>query len=214
MRLLALLSLYLIACASLAQAALRNGPMLAHLEMREAQIWVQAEVASVVRVNYTATGSQTSHWSHPVETNASKGHTALVYLDKIEPGTRYDYRVELNGELVGPSASFATLDNYYERRPAPDFKFAVGGAHYAVEDGFEPPYRTLGGGYDIFSTIAGMEPAFMLWVGNTAHLRPADWSSQSGYLKRYAKARAVPQLGPLLQSIPHYATWGDSDYSA
>ena len=51
----------------------------------------------------------------------------------------------------------------------------------------------------------------MIWAGNTAHLRKSDWTTQSGYLKRYAMARSIPDLQPLLQSIPHYATWGGQD---
>jgi alkaline phosphatase D len=83
-----------------------------------------------------------------------------------------------------------------------------------IEDGFEPPYQTLGGGYDIFTTIAQAEPALMIWTGDTAHLRPSDWSSRSGYLKRFARARSIPQLKPLLARIPHYAIWSMHDYGA
>lgn len=187
--------------------------MLAHLEMREAKIWVQAEVASLVRVSYSP-GAGAKIWSTPVETDSSNGHTAVITLDKIEPGTTYSYQVELNGELVGKSAQFTSPANYFDRSPPPDFKIAVGGAHYVIEDGFEPPYRTLGGGYGIFSSIARTKPKFMIWTGDTATLRRSDWMSKSGYLKRFAKARSVPELSDLLQSIPHYATWSHTDFGA
>ncbi|NBB79546.1 MAG: hypothetical protein GVY36_08895 [Verrucomicrobia bacterium] len=200
---------------ALVGAGLVNGPMLAHLDMREAKVWVQADAPSIVRVHYSEVGSNGADYQTvPVETDNRAGHTAVLTLDRVEPGTRYRYSVELNGDRVGQAGTFSTLENYYERTPPPDFRFAVGGAHYAIEAGFEPPYRTLGGGYDIFSTIAEHEPAFMLWVGNTAHLRPGDWATQSGYLKRFTTARAVSQLGPLLRSIPHYAVWGETDYGA
>ena len=197
------------------QAELVNGPMLAHVEMREAKVWVQADAPALVRVAYAAEGAgDDTHWSTPVETSADRGHTAVATLDQVEPGQRYSYRVELNGELVTSPATFATPDNYFDRSPPPDFKFAAVGAHYTIEDGFEPPYRILGGGYDIFQTIGETDPAFLLWLGDTAHLRPADWASRSGYLKRFANARAVPQLRGLLQNIPHYATWGQHDFGA
>lgn len=197
------------------QAGLVNGPMLAHLEMREARVWVQTDAPALVRVAYAPEGADDGpRWSTPVETEAGSGHTAVATLDQVEPGQSYSYRVELDGELVTRPARFTTPDNFFDRAPPPDFKIAVGGAHYTLEEGFEPPYRILGGGYDIFSAITKADPALMLWVGNTAHLRPSDWSSGSGYLKRFARARAVPQLLPLLQSIPHYATWSEHDFGA
>lgn len=208
-------SFLLTAALGSLQAGLVNGPMLAHVDMREAKVWVQTDAPAIVRVAYApGAANDAPIWSTPVETDADRGHTAIVKLDQVEPGQTYNYRVELNGELVTNPATFSTLDNYFERSPPPDFKFAAGGAHYVIEDGYEPPYRILGGGYDIFSTIAEADPAFMLWLGNTAHLRPSDWGSESGYLKRFAKARSVPQLQELLQSIPHYATWSEHDFGA
>ena len=73
-----------------------------------------------------------------------------------------------------------------------------------IEDGYEPPYRILGGGYDIFTSIAKAEPALMIWAGNTAHLRSSDWGSKSGYQKRFLHsalctsiATTAPQDSPL-----------------
>lgn len=207
--------LFLCFAISALQAELVNGPMLSHLEMREAQVWVQTDAPAVVRIAYATKEASTSPiWSPPVETDTANGHTAVATLDQVEPGQTYSYRVELNGELVTSPAEFTSPANYHDRTPPPNFKIAVGGAHYAIEDGFEPPYQILGGGYDIFSTIADTKPALMIWAGNTAHLRQSDWSSKSGYLKRFAKARSIPQLKALLQSIPHYATWSTHDFGA
>lgn len=202
-----------LTCLSL-QAALVNGPMLGHVDMREAAIWVQADAPSIVRVAYTETGGNAQPiWSLPVETNNTLGNTARITLDQVEPGKTYNYRIELNGELASEAATLKTPSFYHERTPPPDFRIAVGGAHYVTEEGFEPPYQTLGGGYGIFSTILESKPDMMLWLGNTAHLRESDWSSQSGVIKRFSKARAVPELKPLLANIPNYAVWGSRDYS-
>lgn len=214
-RLSAILSILCLVLPNVLRAELVNGPMLAHLDLREARVWVQAEAPSIVRVHYApAANPSEGQWTAPVETDSQAANTAVLTLDKVEPGTRYRYYVELNGERVGREAGFATLENYYERTPAPDFRFAVGGAHYVIEDGFEPPYRALGGGYAIFESIAKEEPSFMIWAGNTAHLRPSDWATRSGFLKRFSEARAVPQLRPFLASVPHYATWSAGDFGA
>ena len=196
-------------------AGLASGPMLASLEMREAKIWVQTDEPSIVRVNYAETGNtQTRQWSLPVETDPKFTNTATVVLPGIEPGKRYTYRIELNGDLETTAHQFRSPDFYHGRTPPPDFSFAVGGAHYKTEEGFEPPYQILGAGYGIFETIASANPEFMLWLGNTAHLRSSDWTTQSGYLKRYSAARGTAELRPLLAGIPHYATWGEADYGA
>ena len=207
--------LLLCVAASALQAGILSGPMLSQLEMREAKVWVQADAPSILRIAYTADGASNQvTWSTPVETDAANAHTAVVTLDQIEPGQSYSYRVELNGDLITSPANFTSPAHYHGRTPAPDFKIAVGGAHYMIEDGFEPPYQILGGGYDIFGTIAETEPALMIWAGNTAHLCESDWNTKSGYLKRFAKARSLPQLKALLQSVPHYATWSEHDFGA
>ncbi|HBR93578.1 MAG TPA: hypothetical protein DEA90_05375 [Opitutae bacterium] len=214
-RISSLCLLILSLASSALHGALVNGPMLSHLDMREAKIWLQTDEPSVVRIAYAANGNDAElTWSSPVQTRNTLAHTAVVTLDQVEPGIHYSYRVELNGELVTSPAHFNSPANYFDRSPPPDFKIAVAGAHYAVEEGFEPPYQTLGAGYDIFNSIADSKPALMVWAGNTAHLRRSDWTTQSGYLKRFAQARALPQLKQLLQSIPHYATWGEADFGA
>ncbi|MFP4068558.1 MAG: alkaline phosphatase D family protein [Opitutales bacterium] len=192
------------------QADLVNGPMLTRLGMREATVWVQADEPSVVRVQYASEGD--TRWSAPVETNDAAAHTAAITLAGVEPGRDYRYQIEIDGKLSDRSHRFTSPAFFHDRSPPPDLRVAVGGAHYVVEEGFEPPYRILGGGYGIFETIAEQEPDLMLWVGNTAHLRPSDWGSPSGYLKRFATARSVPELQPLLASIPHYAVWSEHDY--
>jgi alkaline phosphatase D len=189
--------------------------MLSQLDLREAKVWVQTDSPAIVRVAYAAADDSSNNiWSTPVETDATAAHTAVATLDQIEPGHTYSYRVEINGEFASSPASFTSPSNYHGRTPPPDFKIAVGGAHYAIEEGFEPPYQILGDGYDIFNTIADAKPALMIWAGNTAHLRQSDWGSQSGYLKRFSHARAVPELKELLQSTPNYATWGSHDFGA
>lgn len=193
-------------------ASLAAGPMLGPVEMREAKIWVQAERASVIRIAYQAESSPKPIYSIPVETNPNYGNTATVTLDKVEPGIIYTYQVELNGELLPESYRFKTPVLFKDRTPPPNLRIAVGGAHYVIEEGYEPPYTILGGGYGIFSTILQNDPDLMIWAGNTAHLRDSDWASQSGYIKRYSTARSVPQLKNFLASVPQYAVWGTTDY--
>jgi len=197
------------------QAALVSGPMLGPVEMREAKIWVQADGPSLVRVAYAKDGTESEmEWSLPQETDNTTGHAATIVLSEVEPGQSYQYRVEVNGELTPGSFQFTTPDFYHGRTPPPDFKIAVGGAHYVNEEGFEPPYKTIGGGYQIFDSIQKTNPDLMLWLGNTAHLRESDWSSKSGFIKRYTSARSLDEMKGFLANVPQYATWGSADYGS
>ncbi|MGJ8651646.1 MAG: alkaline phosphatase D family protein [Opitutaceae bacterium] len=195
------------------QAGLINGPMLGHVDLREATVWVQTDEPSIIRISYTEDGANTPLWTLPIETDPQLANTATLNLQQVEPGKHYQYQVEINGELSNETASFTSPSFYHGRTPPPNIRIAVGGAHYVTEEGFEPPYQTLGGGYGLFTKIAESKPDLMLWLGNTAHLRQSDWSSKSGILKRFTHARSVPELAPLLANVPNYAVWGSSDYS-
>jgi alkaline phosphatase D len=208
----ALFSLTLISLS--VHAGLSSSPMLGHVDMREATVWVQTDEPSIIRVSYTESEDATDLiWSLPTETDRANGNTAHIILDKVEPGKRYEYRIEIDGTLENTVSSFETPPFHHNRTPPPDIRIAIGGAHYVMEEGFEPPYQILGGGYNIFSAIEASNPELMLWVGNTAHLRESDWASKSGYLKRYRQARSTPKLSALLANTPNYATWGSADYS-
>ena len=213
-RAIALLFALLSAASIQLFADIIAGPMLAHVDMREATVWIQTDTPTVVRVAYQKAHTETERrWSQPIQTDSSNSNTATLTLDAVEPGIDYYYQIELNGKLSKDSYQLKTPINFQGRSHAPDLRIAVGGSHYVAEDGFEPPYQTLGGGYDIFTTILDAQPELMIWTGNTAHLRDSDWTTKSGTLKRFSKARSTAQLQALLASVPNYATWGNTDYS-
>lgn len=211
--------LFLSVCASLislplvANADLISGPMLGPVSMREALVWIQTDSASSVRINYAnQSAPNITYQTDPVQTSAENLYSATLRLSAVEPGNTYTYQVEVDGQLSGEVATIKTPQYYHGKTPPPDFRIAVVGAHYREQAGYEPPYLTLGGGYDIFSTLLSKQPALTIWAGNTAHLRTSDYDSLSGYLKRYAYARSLPEARKLLANVPNYATWGSADY--
>ena len=210
---LSLLLLAFVSVADAKEAALRTGPVLGYVGMREAAVWVQTEAPSIVRVLYVDE-SGNRYQTLPAETDAANGNTTTLVLSEVEPGRNYRYTVEINGEAApsgGPFA-FKTPTFYHNHTPPPDLKIAFGSGHYVTEEGFEPPYQTLGGGYTIYDSILKQSPDLMIWLGNTMQLRESDWRSKSGYLKRYTHSRAIPELRQLLATVPNYATWGEHDY--
>lgn len=211
-RLFFISAIALCTVAPFVKAEIISGPMLGPTQMREATIWVQTENASIIRVQYRDE-NEVENWSTPIETNSATANTATIRLSKVKPGQTYNYTVEVNGKLTDKGGTFKTPTFYHERTPPPDFRFAVGGSHYAIEEGYELPYRILGGDYSIFETIYDSKPDLMIWAGNTATLRETDWTTQSGYLSRYTHARSLPEMQSLLANVPQLATWAKTDYA-
>jgi len=190
--------------------------MVGTAEMREVALWVQTDAEGYVQIAYWPQANPSDRRLTAIaETRADKAHAVTLIADQVEPGERYDYEVLLDGEkvLLPQTLSFETPPDYQGRTPPPDVTVAIASGHYANEQLYDPPFRTPGGDYEIFLSIATKDPAALFWVGNTAHLRPADWGSRSGYLSRFSHARAVPELRRLMGSVPQYATWGEADFA-
>ena len=202
-----------VSLVALSDAFIINGPMLSDLTYREAQIWTQTDKKANIKIHYYENDNPDKIFISPeIETNDKNGYTANFSLSKIEPNKKYTYYVELNGVLNSKKYEFNSLNYYYEKEPPPNIRVALVGAHYAIEQGFEPPYAKLGGSYSIFQRIYEANPDLVLWVGNTAHLRKSDLDSKYGYLKRYSYARSLIKPKELLAQIPNLGIWSSNDY--
>ncbi len=196
-------------------ARLAAGPMVGAVEMREATIWLQTDEAAEVWVEYWAVFDPDRILrSAPAQTAHTDAFTAKLVLGEVMPGVRYEYAVWLDGEpVLRPYAlSFETPPFFRERNPPPDFTVALGSGHYVEQEGFEPPYVSLGGGYEVFDAILAQQPKFMLWLGDSAVMREPDWGSRSGYMGRYTHNRAHPALQPLLGGMPNAFALGAREY--
>ena len=71
----AFVTLALLLAQTASATTLVNGPMLAHVDMREASVWLQTDGPSIVRVRYTEVSSQQAQWSLPYETINEFGNT-------------------------------------------------------------------------------------------------------------------------------------------
>lgn len=202
-----------LSISQLMATSLLNGPMLSDLTYREAQIWTQTESPAVVAVHYFETENPDKKFVTPkIKTEEANACIVNFVLGKIEPNKNYTYGIEIDGSISSKEYTFDSLNYYYEREPAPDIKVAILGAHYAVEQGFEPPYRKLGDGYSIFKKVYETQPDLVLWAGNTAHLRKSDIDSLSGYFKRFSFARSLIQPKELIAEIPNLGIWSYNDY--
>lgn len=194
---------------------LKNGPMLSDLTFREAQVWIQTKIPANTRIRYFETSDpKTIYYTEQILTNTSNACVANFVLGHIEPNKNYSYAVEIEGALSEEHYSFKSLNYFYDKEPPPDVTIALIGAHYAIEDAFEPPYIVRGGGYGIFDKVYNAQPDLVLWAGNTAHLRKSDLHSEQAYYKRYTQARSMIQPKTFLAEIPHLGIWSSNDYGS
>jgi alkaline phosphatase D len=92
------------------------------------------------------------------------------------------------------------------------YSFATGSCSYINDSSADRPGKPYGGDYEIFETIAGKNPEFMLWLGDNIYLRNDEWDNAEGVRYRYKTDRATPELQTLLRSCPQYAIWDDHDF--
>ena len=216
--LLALLSCSLPALL-LGQAACQ--PMVGHVGLRDARIWMQADRAGDVRIECWADSIDA-----PTDADIRSAHGRIEAADAwthtfdlggLEPGTTYRYRIQLDGQPIqeGIQAdlmTFQTQPLWDYRFDPPDFTVALGSCSFINEPAYDRPGKGYGGGYSIFETIAASHPDLMLWLGDNVYFREVDWGSRSGMQHRYSHLRQLPELQALLGACPHYAIWDDHDF--
>lgn len=203
-------------------AQLTSGPMLGHVGLRSAKIWVQTAEPSDVSVAYWPLDGANSDNSSPAnrqvsarfQSSTETAGTATIELAGLEPGTTYQYRVLVNGTSNTDAEVFAlsTQPLWQYRTDPPELTIALGSCAYINEEAYDRPGKSYGGGYEIFDAIADTEPDAMLWLGDNVYFREVDLEAQSGMIHRYEHARRLPEMQKLLSACPNYAIWDDHDF--
>jgi len=187
--------------------------MLGYAEMREASIWIQSSTSVTCHIKFWPKGSENIIIKKYVDATEANGNTVEFVLSGLEPGTTYQYVVNVGGYLgFEGEKEFSTQPLWQYRTEPPDFKIAFGSCVFVNEPLYDRPGDGYGGGYEIFSSINAMNPDLMLWGGDNVYFREVDWNSRSGMIHRYTHSRSVAELKPLLSSCPHYAIWDDHDF--
>lgn len=208
------------AVTAMSQATLVSGPMLGHVDMRSASIWVQTSTTARVQVRYRVIGTPRTYTSAQVLTDQRTGHCATVVLDSVEPQRTYTYDVLLDGAPVSTSlpTTFTTRPIWrFRGNTIPTVSIALGSCHYINEPGFERfdstgKERGYGTPTAIFDAIVDRKPDAMIWLGDNTYLREGDVGSRAGIFKRYAHTRAWTGSQRLFATVPNYAIWDDHDY--
>ena len=197
------------------KSPLQSGPMVGYSTMKEVLLWVQtSEPAAVYFMYWDKNTPDKRLKTESYQTKKSEAHVAKVVLDGLEPSTKYEYELYINGKKVARNypLAFQTQELWQYRKDPPNFKFAFGSCAYINEEKYDRPGKPYGGNYEIFTSIYEKKPDFMVWGGDNIYLREPDFDSRSGILHRNTHARSLPELQPLLGSIHHYAIWDDHDF--
>lgn len=228
-RLLCLISVFVLLPALMQAARIQSGPMIGYATMAEVLLWVQTDEPAEVKFAYWQSGNPHEiYYTDPVQTEKRTGYIAKCIADQVKSGTDYGYRVYIDGKPARPyfrsgyregtiPLNFSTPRNwrFREEGHAPyDFTIAFGSCAYINEPGgydrlSSKPY---GGDYRIFEAIYEKQPDLFIWLGDNIYYREPDWTSRTGMIHRWTHDRSIPEIRPMLATIPQYATWDDHDY--
>jgi len=196
-------------------ALLQSGPMVGYSEMLEVAIWAQTTKSANVSIVYWQINDENNkHFTNVVTTEKDKAFTALLIADTLEPGNSYVYQLLINNDVVNLPypTTFQTQQLWKWRTDPPDFSFVMGSGTYINEEKFDRPGKGYGDGYQIFNTMAKLNPDFMIWLGDNIYLREPDWNSKTGIHHRYTHTRSLPEMQAFLASTHNYAIIDDHDF--
>lgn len=197
------------------QSLLQAGPMVGHVEMQTAQLWLQTKQKAEVTVKFWPSTSPKDVTSLSALTTVADNHYIVKpQMVGLKPGTSYDYQVLINGKpcKFDYPTKVTTFPLYQWRADPPTFKVAIGSCYYHPEPEVDRPGKPYGDKLEIFKTIYNQKPDAMVWLGDNVYSREVDFGSKYGFYRRYTMARSAPELQPLLAAGPNYAIWDDHDY--
>lgn len=176
-----------------------GGPLLGALTENGVRVWVRTLQPAPVEVFVTVDGAERSFG--PVPSTAETDLTAVVPVTGLKPGTRYAYRVLVDGKAIAlPSTAAITTA---PRSDGPS----------QVRIAFGSCYHRWGiGNTKQADLMRRRGPAALLAIGDIA---VQDRNNHAGLARAdYLQRDFQPAWQGLVASIPVYAVWDDHDYFA
>ncbi len=177
---------------------LMEGPMVGAVTPGSIVFWGRASGEFDVVVEYSTDPQlATTQKSAPVRAGATNDFTVRVTVEGLAPGTRYYYRM-----LVDGIADRYRLTPFATRTapagPAP-FRLAFGSCARHQLDAEQP----------VFRAITAAEPDVFFWLGDNIY---ADSASEWVFAEDYRRQRSIASTLPLMRSVPQLAIWDDHDF--
>lgn len=200
----------LAACLLLASPALAGeltgGPLVGWTTDASATIWVRADGACKVAVEWWAAGTRpdTPRRSEPVATVADADHTAVVTLEGLEPGKAYTYGLLVDGEAAGTKAGGAGPWTF-RTHPKPGtgkVSIAFGSCVHLKRFPVQP----------VFDACAALQPTAFVFLGDNVYYSNEDARDRAKMWEVYRAQRECPSMARLIATTPMYAQWDDHDY--
>jgi alkaline phosphatase D len=177
---------------------LMQGPMVGSVTPTSLTIWGRASGGQRVSVEYSSRRDFSStRETEAVLARAEDDFTVRIVVPDLTPGTRYWYRVRVEGQVDRyKTLPFATWTAPAEPRP---FRVAFGSCSRVQVD---PVQR-------IFEAVRLAEPDLFLWLGDHVY---GDTLEPKVLAEEYRRQRNVAALEPLLAAVPQLAVWDDHDF--
>ncbi|WP_223788064.1 alkaline phosphatase D family protein [Marinicella meishanensis] len=191
------------------------GPMLGHVSLRGANVWVQSEHPGTVSITYWPADQPRAKQSLSAQVNAAMGNTHTFHLTRLEPDTTYQYRLTVNGKKVRRQQpyQFTTQTLWQWRFDPPDFSVLAGSCNFVNETVYDRPGTPYGSGHEaMFGQMATEDAEVMLWIGDNWYYHEVDYDNANSLLYRVMYDRKQPFLQPLYHKFANYATWDDHDF--
>jgi len=175
-------------------SGLIHGPMLGAMTDTAASVWIRTSGETMVDVLATRDGKLCCLGEGL--TRASTDFTAVIRLTGLEPATRYEYAVHVDGRLAA-EAGFTTLPPV--GRPG-QFRIAFGGGA-----GYTPRNERM------WDEITAYRPAAMLMLGDNVYVDAPKSPATQRYC--YYRRQSRPEWRRLTAHTPIYAIWDDHDFA-
>ena len=176
-----------------------HGPMIGSVTESSARFWVRTAREATVQIKLRPARSETySILSSKARSLESSDYTVALDVEGLEPDTRYEYAVEIDGDLhAEPYQQFRT----FSRAGSPTkFNLVFGGGA-----GYYPEYERM------WDTVRSLNPAALLMLGDNVYIDDPFRPAMQRYC--YYRRQSIPGWRKLAASTSVYAIWDDHDFS-
>ena len=194
--------------------SLTAGPLLGHVALRAANIWVQSPEKGEVSITYWQTNQPDVKHTVTALVKENYGNSHVFKLSNLEPATTYDYYFTINHKKAKDQTiySLTTQTLWLWRTDPPDFSVLAGSCNYENETVYDRPGKPYGSDHDIYQQMATEDAEVMLWVGDNWYYREVDFDSEQSLIYRVTRDRQQAHLQPIFHKFANYAAWDDHDF--
>lgn len=180
---------------------LMQGPMVGYITENEITIWARANGEFPIQVEYDRDADFTSpNKSEAITASKAEDYTVRLGLKDLQPGTKYYYRVLVDGRPDANVIQDPPLQ--CKTAPAGPAEFSVAfGSCARVQRNREQP---------IWNVVQRLQPDLFLWLGDNIY---GDSRDPDILAEEYRRQREVAALQPVNRSASHLAIWDDHDYA-